>query len=488
MNNRQSVIVRLHPSELPVLYVDDEPPLLRSVSTILRSAGIRQVLTLADSRQVLPLLTEQEVGIMIIDLSMPFLSGQALLERITTDYPDIPVIVMTATDDLNTAVDCMKAGAFDYLVKPVEKSRLVASVTRAIEMRGLREEVQSLKERLLSDKLKHWDAFTAIVTQHKNMLAIFRYIEAISASRQPALITGETGTGKELIAAAVHKLSRVSGEFVAVNVAGLDDNVFSDTLFGHKKGAYTGAEQGREGLIAAAGEGSLFLDEIGDLRETSQVKLLRLLQENKYYPLGADYPRSSRARIVVATNCDIMQLVSQGRFRKDLFYRLRGHHIHLPPLRERLDDLPLLINHFLEKSAQALHKPIPIAPTALYSLLKNYHFPGNVRELEAMIHDAVARHQRGILALASFREAMGYEQFLEGADSEGEQASTLLTRLFPERLPTLKEAEHYLIEEALRRADGNQGVAAGLLGITRQALNKRLIRGRRQDDEDFLEA
>jgi transcriptional regulator with PAS, ATPase and Fis domain len=189
----------------------------------------------------------------------------------------------------------------------------------------------------------------------------------------------------------------------------------------------------------------------------------------------------------VATNCDILQLVSQGRFRKDLFYRLRGHHIHLPPLRERLDDLSLLINHFLEKSAQALDKPTPIAPTALYSLLKNYHFPGNVRELEAMIHDAVARHQRGILALASFREAMGYEQLLEGPDGEGEQASILLNRLFPKRLPTLKEAEHYLIEEALRRADGNQGIAAGLLGITRQALNKRLIRGRRQDD-DFLEA
>ncbi len=488
MDNRQDAIVQIHPSELPVLYVDDESQLLRSVSTILRSAGIRQVLTLSDSRQVLPQLIDQEVGVLIIDLSMPFLSGQVLLERITADYPDIPVIVMTATDDLNTAVDCMKAGAFDYLVKPVEKSRLVASVTRAIEIRGLREEVQSLKERLLSDKLKHWDAFTAIVTQNKNMLAIFRYMEAISASRQPVLITGETGTGKEFIAAAIHKLSRVSGEFVAVNVAGLDDNVFSDTLFGHKKGAYTGAEQTREGLIAAAGEGTLFLDEIGDLRETSQVKLLRLLQENKYYPLGADYPRSSRARIVVATNCDIIQLVNQGRFRKDLFYRLRGHHIHLPPLRERLDDLPLLIDHFLEKSAQALRKPTPIAPTALYSLLKNYHFPGNVRELEAMIHDAVARHQRRILALASFREAMGYEQLLEGTDTEGEPASTLLTRLFPEHLPTLKEAEHYLIEEALRRADGNQGIASSLLGITRQALNKRLLRGRRQDDEDFLEA
>ena len=197
-------------------------------------------------------------------------------------------------------------------------------------------------------------------------------------------------------------------------MAGLDDNIFSDTLFGHKKGAYTGAEQVREGLIATAGNGTLFLDEIGDLKETSQVKLLRLLQENKYYPLGSDHRPGAAIpgswSQPTATSCNWL---IKSRFRKDLFYRLRGHHIHLPPLRERLDDLPLLINHFLEKSAQALHKPIPIAPAALYSLLKNYSFPGNVRELEAMIHDAVARHQRGILALASFREAMGYEQLLE---------------------------------------------------------------------------
>ena len=478
---------KTHPSELPVVYVDDEPQLLRSVSAILRAAGIRQVLTLEDSRQVLPLLTEQAVSVLVLDLRMPHLSGQALLERITSDYPDIPVIIMTATDDLSTAVNCMKMGAFDYLVKPVERSRLVATITRAMEIRTLHYEVLSLKERLLNDQLRHQDAFAEIITHNKAMQAIFRYVEAISTSQQPVLITGETGTGKEYIAKAIHTLSRPHTEFVAVNVAGLDDSIFSDTLFGHKRGAYTGAEQKREGLIATASNGTVFLDEIGDLRETSQVKLLRLLQENKYYPLGTDQPRNSNARIVVATNHDIIQLVNQGKFRKDLFYRLRGHHIHIPPLRERKDDLPLLINHFLEKSAQSLNKPIPTVPTALYNLLNNYHFPGNVRELESMIHDAVTRHQRGILSSASFRAAIGYEQSLEEQDTGQEPAVTALVKLFPDRLPTLREAEQYLIGEALRRTKGNQGIAANLLGLTRQALNKRLTRGRRHDEEDSLD-
>jgi DNA-binding NtrC family response regulator len=470
--------------ELSVLLVDDEPPLLRSVSLTLRSAGIEQVVTLADSRQVMALLAEQEPRVIVLDLVMPYLSGQALLEQITTDYPDIPVIIMTAVDDLHTAVSCMKAGAFDYLVKPVDRDRLLAAVPRALEVRTLRDEVLSLKQCLLSETLCRQEVFAEIITQNRRMQALFRYVEAISASREPVLITGETGTGKELIAQALHALSNSHGEFVAINVAGLDDTVFSDTLFGHHKGAFTGAEQSRGGLIAAAAGGTLFLDEIGDLQASSQVKLLRVLQERKYYPLGADQPKTSQARIVVATNGDLGQLIGQGKFRKDLFYRLRSHHLHIPPLRERRDDIPLLLNYFLDKVAQALNKPAPIAPAALYSLLKNYPFPGNVRELEGMIHDAVACHRGGILSLKSFREAMGYEQTLPEDQLPCDLAVASLAELFPDRLPTLKEAEHYLIAEALRRADSNQGLAANLLGITRQALNKRLVRDRRRPAEE----
>jgi DNA-binding NtrC family response regulator len=315
-----------------------------------------------------------------------------------------------------------------------------------------------------------------MVTQNPTMQALFRYVEAIARSPQPVLITGETGTGKELMARAVHRLAAPRGDFVAVNVAGLDDQVFSDTLFGHTRGAFTGADRPREGLITRAEEGTLFLDEIGDLAAVSQVKLLRLLQEGTYYPLGADRPRQSRARVVVATNRDVVQDVHAGRFRKDLYYRLRAHHVQIPPLRARRDDLPLLVTHYLTKAATAFCKPVPTAPLPLYQLLNTYAFPGNVRELEAMVFDAVARHQGGSLALQAFKEAMEAGRRLLA----GEQGST---PVLPSQgvwdadaLPTLQEAENALIAAALRHAAGNQGVAAGLLGVSRQALNKRLRR------------
>jgi two-component system, NtrC family, nitrogen regulation response regulator GlnG len=357
----------------------------------------------------------------------------------------------------------------------VETNRLVASVRRALEVRALRAEVLSLKERLLADTPPHREAFAEISTQSKAMHAIFRYVEAIARSPQPVLITGETGTGKELIARAIHRLAGGHGEFVAVNVAGLDDTMFSDTLFGHTRGAFTGADRPRDGLILQGTEATLFLDEIGDLPAASQVKLLRLLQDGTYYPLGADRPRQSRARIVVATNYDVIERVTAGLFRKNLYYRLRAHHIQIPPLRARREDLPLLINHCLEKAAQALHKPLPTAPLALYRLLQTYTFPGNVRELEALLFDAVARHQGGLLSLQSFKVAIA-----EGPPvaQDGIESATLisLSTLFPDRLPTLSEAQETLIAEALRRAEGNQGLAAGMLGLSRQALNKRLTR------------
>jgi DNA-binding NtrC family response regulator len=468
-----------HVSVLPVLLVDDEPQVLHSASIVLRTSGIAHIITVDDSRAVLPLLAEQEVGVVVLDLSMPHISGQVLLEHVAEDYPDIPIILMTATNDLETAVQCMQIGASDYLVKPVEENRLVSSVKRALEIRTLRAEVLSLKDRLLTDTPPQWEAFAEIITQSQAMLAIFRYIEAIAPSPQPVLITGETGTGKELVARALHRLSARPGELVAVNVAGLDDTMFSDTLFGHTRGAFTGAERVRDGLITTTAEGTLFLDEIGDLTVASQVKLLRLLQDGTFYPLGADRPRQSRARIVCATNAEVTQQVSAGTFRKDLYYRLRTHHLHLPPLRARTGDLPLLVQYFVDKAAHTLGKEAPTVPLALYQLLNTYSFPGNVRELEALVFDAVARHQGAVLSLHSFKETLGDTAHFAAAEPPAEPLAALMAN-FPERLPTLKEAEEALIEalitEALRRAEGNQGVAAGLLGISRQALNQRLRR------------
>jgi DNA-binding NtrC family response regulator len=467
--------------KLPILLVDDEAQLLHSASLVLRSAGFAEVLTLDDSRTVLALLASRPIGVIVLDLTMPHLSGQELLEQIAAEYPEIPVIMMTATNDLQIAVQCMRSGASDYLLKPVEQNCLVAAVRRAVEASILRTEFLLLKDRLLTNSPHEPSGFSDIVTQSPAMFAIFRYIEAIAASPQPVLITGETGAGKELIARALHHVSGRAGDLVAVNVAGLDDTLFSDTLFGHAKGSFTGAERARDGLIASTGEGTLFLDEIGDLSIASQVKLLRLLQDGSFYPIGADRPRQSRARIIVATHCDVRRQVDVGAFRKDLYFRLRTHHIQLPPLRERREDLPQLTLHFVEKAAESLGKPAPSVPPALFQWLHNYSFPGNIRELEGMAFDAVARSQGAVLSLQSFKEAIT-DVVPVHADGNAPNGQTISAGNFPQRLPTLKEAEDALISEALQRAQGNQGVAAGLLGISRQALNKRLIR---RDGESF---
>jgi DNA-binding NtrC family response regulator len=460
--------------ELPVLVVDDEAQALTSFELTLRSAGMNHFVCCQDSREVLPLLARREIEIMLLDLWMPHLSGEELLRQITADYPDVPVIIVTGADDVETAVKCMQQGAFDYIVKPVEKSRLVSSVKRGIELRELHRENQLLKARVLSDQLSRPEAFADIVTDSPAMRSIFQYIEAVAASPRPVLITGETGVGKELAARAVHSLSNRKGAFVPVNAAGLDDHVFADTLFGHKKGAFTGAMEGRPGLLEQAASGTLFLDEIGDLSIVSQVKLLRLLQDGEYLPLGSDVAKRTDARMVVATNQDLEAARNAGRFRKDLYYRLCGHHIHIPPLRERPEDLPVLLDHFLDKAAKSMGKKKPTPPDELIKLLGTYHFPGNIRELESMIYNAVSIHSAGKLSMDAFKgEIFKREPGLAGAaEPKPDEPDDRFS--FPERLPTLKQIEHLLVQEALQRAGGNQSIAATLLGITRQALNKRL--------------
>jgi len=316
-------------------------------------------------------------------------------------------------------------------------------------------------------------AFSELVTNNVSMLAIFQYAESIALSSQPVLITGETGVGKELLAKSIYTLSKLKGRFVAVNVAGLDDNIFSDTLFGHVKGAFTGADQVRRGLIGHASGGMLLLDEIGGLSPASQVKLLRLLQEGEYLPLGQDEIKQTNARIVTSTNENLWKLMRIEKFRKDLNFRLRTHHIHMSPLRERMDDIPLLVEHFLEKSARALKKKKPTPPKELFSRLETYAFPGNVRELESMIHNAVTIHTGRMLSLDMFKLHIDREQenLEPPAGIEPEQDVRLT---FGETLPTIKEAGSKLVIEAMKRAKGNQTLAASMLGITRQALSKRL--------------
>ena len=460
--------------QLPILMVDDEMQTLNSFDFVLRSASMNHTIRCQDSRKVMAIFSEQEIEVMLLDLSMPYVSGEELLSMVTKDFPEVPIIVVTGSNDVETAVRCMKSGAFDYMVKPVEKSRLISGVKRAIEIRELQRENKWLRAHVLSDRLEHPDVFSEIITNSPAMQSIFQYIEAISSSPQPVLITGETGVGKELVAKAIHRLSDRTGPFVPVNVAGLDDNVFADTLFGHRKGAFTGADQTRGGMVEQASGGTLFLDEIGDLSPASQVKLLRLSQDGEFFPLGSDVAKRSDARVLVATNQDLETAQSMGKFRKDLYYRLCAHHVHLPPLRERREDLPLLIDYFLETASQTLGKKKPTPPTELFTLLSTYHFPGNVRELQSMILDAVSSHQSGKLSLEVFKSYIRQKHPAFDVDSKPLPPGEDLLISFSDQLPTLKKAEQSLISEALKRAKGNQAIAAQMLGITRQALNKRL--------------
>jgi len=369
----------------------------------------------------------------------------------------------------------MKSGAFDYIVKPVDNTRLITSIRRGLDLREIRNENVRLKEYLLEDKLEKPDVFENIITQSPVMRSIFKYIEAIANTPLPVLITGETGVGKELVAKSIHDASGRKGEIVVVNVAGVDDHLFSDTLFGHKKGAFTGAENDRNGMVHLAENGTLFLDEIGDLSIESQVKLLRLLQERSYYPLGSDLAKLTNARVIVATNRNLESMIEKANFRQDLFYRLNTHHVHIPSLKERKQDIPLLVNRFLEKAASTLNKKKPTPPKELFTLLSTYHFPGNIRELEGLIFDAVSLHKSGVLSIDIFRQKLFGEGLLNHiGPKEATSHKNLVT--FKDELPTIKEAEEELINEALKRADGNQTIAAQLLGISRNALNNRLRR------------
>jgi DNA-binding NtrC family response regulator len=454
--------------ENPILLIDDEQAVIDSLSLTLRSSGIDNIVACTDSRQAMGILRGGEIELVLLDLAMPYLSGEELLAAVHEEMPHVPVIVITGSNEVSAAVECMKTGAFDYMVKAVEESRLVSGVRRAIEIRRLSRDYRRLKDGILSPHLAHPDAFSRLVTRNSLMMSIFRIVESIAKSDEPILITGETGTGKGLIAAAVHAASGREGPLLEVNVAGLDDTMFSDTLFGHHKGAYTGATDARGGLVQQAGGGTLFLDEIGDLSIQSQVKLLHLLDTGEYYPLGSDLPRHAAARTLVATNHSLAALISAGKFRKDLYYRLSTHELCLPPLRERKDDLPLLLEHFLDEACAKLEKKKPFVPTQVLDLLATHHFPGNVRELRSMVYDSVSRQSSPTLSLTDFKAGIQRETPQE----PGESTPALLS--FSDRLPTLDQAAELLIDEALKRASGNQSIAAGMLGISHQALNKRL--------------
>lgn len=456
-----------------ILLVDDEPDWLGSLALTLEScAGITNITTCSDSRQVMGILASGRIGLVLLDLTMPHLSGEELLELIAEQHPEIATIVVSGLNQIETAVACMRRGAFDYFVKTDDEDRMIGGVLRAVRMQELQRDHREMASRFCSTEIRHPEAFETIITIDRAMLALFAYVEAVSKSPQPLLITGESGVGKELIAHAAHRLSCCRGKLVTVNVAGLDDTVFSDTLFGHVRGAFTGADLARRGMVEEAGDGTLFLDEIGDLSIPSQVKLLRLLQEGEYFPLGSDLPKRLKARIIVATHQNLTAKEGAGTFRRDLFYRLRTHQVHLPPLRERRGDIPLLLDHFLGEAARTLGKKKPTPPKGLAQFLTTYAFPGNVRELKSMVFDAVSVHRDRMLSMDSFVRAVERSRHENAAEVKSPPRQNPFSGF--DELPTFTDAAAFLVMDALDRANGNQTLAARLLGISQPALSKRL--------------
>lgn len=463
----------------PIMFVDDEADQLTAYENILLLNGISDILLMNESREVMPLLRKKKVSAVVLDLYMPHMDGRELLGNIKNEFPGLPVIIVTGSDKINDAVGCMKDGAFDYLLKPVNSTRLLTALAHCHELSSLMDEVSLLKKTVLAAGLNRPELFSEIITTDEKMQAGFKYMEALAPSNRPILITGESGTGKELFARAVHTLSERQGKLVTVNIAGLDDAFFSDTLFGHTKGAFTGADSRRDGLIFQAEAGTLFLDEIGDLELSSQVKLLRLLQEGSFYRTGSDKPEFSSARIVAATNVDLKQQLKEGKFRQDLYYRLFSHNINIPSLRERKTDIPLLTNHFIEKSCRELEKPIPRVPEELYTLLSTYPFPGNVRELEGLVYDAVSRNTSQTLSLSRFKEYLKIQavgNIKPGETEKNTEPPNSCRISYKGPFPPLKVVEEYFIREAMKLAGGKQSIAATLLGVSPSTLSKRFKR------------
>ena len=446
-----------------VLIVDDEKNYPLILSAVLNEEGF-DTLTANSAREALGLLDDSDVDLVLTDMKMPEMDGIALLERVKQLNPDLPVIMMTAHGTVEKAVEAMQKGAHNYILKPFDNDQLLVYVRKAISLYAVVKDNKRLRSAVESQY-----SFGNIIGKSKAMQDVFDTIRKVAPANATVLIEGESGTGKELVAKSIHFNSRRRQRpFVAVNCSALAESLLESELFGHEKGAFTGAAGTKKGRFEIADGGTLFLDEIGELSQSLQVKLLRVLQEKTFERVGGIKPVTVDIRVIAATNKQLRNEVAAGRYREDLFYRLNVVHITLPKLKERLEDLPLLVSHFIDKYQDQRTDQAPIDGTSkdVERLFYDYHWPGNVRELENVIERAAILCEGGTIDVydlpKGFRDHVYNILHIDGIPADATLSDTLTT------------VEKRMIERALKLSDGVQSRAAELLGIGKSGLNQKL--------------
>jgi DNA-binding NtrC family response regulator len=440
-----------------ILVVDDDPEMCGLLSDVLRGEGF-SVLAIGESLEASKILKKEEFDVIITDLKMKGLKGLDLLEEAKKVAIQTPVIIITAFGTIESAIQAMKMGAYDYITKPFRIDEIVLTVKKALENRLLKKEVVRLKKEVESRYHFH-----QIIGKSPSMQKIYDLIERISDSSNNVLITGESGTGKELVAKAIHYSGiRKEGPFIAINCAAIPETLLESELFGYKRGAFTDAKSDKKGLIFEAAEGTLFLDEITEMSPLLQAKLLRVIEEREVRPLGDTNSYRIDVRIISASNRDIKELIRQARFREDLYYRLKVIDIELPPLRERREDIPLLVQHFINRFGNEPKKNVSGVSEDTLRILINYSWPGNVRELENIIQRAIALCQHEVVILEDLPTPV-----LQEADEN------LVEKGLREKY-TLDQLEKEYIRKVLIEVGGNKTRAAEILGLDRKTLYRKL--------------
>lgn len=438
-----------------ILIIDDEKNIREGLGTALELEGYD--VKLAENGEIgLKLIEKGDIDLVITDLRMPGISGEEVIAKVAGESPGVPVIVLTGHGSIDSAVTAMRNGAYDFLTKPLNLDRLILIVKRALAGREL-----EIRHSTLKEELDAKTSFESIIGKSAEMLRIFEVVRKAANSKASVLITGESGTGKELIANALHNLSnRRDKPFVKVHCAALSESLLESELFGHEKGAFTGAVARKRGRFELANTGSIFLDEIGEIDQNVQIKILRVLQDRRFERVGGEETLEVDVRIIAATNRDLLQEIAEHRFREDLFYRLNVVHIQVPPLRERKDDIPLLVASFLEEFAKENNKKITGIDARARSALYKYNWPGNIRQLRNCIESAVVM-------------CSGSEITLEDLPPSVSGASDTDMISIPVGI-TLAEAEKILIQQNLAVNKGNKSKTADILGIGRKTLHRKI--------------